>query len=212
MMIHRKLKEEGNRVKVFKIQNGKRRMNFYSNMKKEEKIANQLSFNKFAQEADSLLKEMTDMVMNIRETVSQSLKDYNETLRSFSDIRNNLGNLIKETGDNFNDCSPIMSKKMDLFLNFGRNMEYTEPQQKEVFLSRKRTSVLNPETELFEQSVLKNSTCEEMHKSHRRHSSVIYDNYEARRQLLSNYFKMTPSKAKKTNLDSCFKTPGNESN
>jgi hypothetical protein len=172
-------------------------------LKKEEKIANQLSFNKFAIEAEHILKEMSEFVMFIRETVSQSLKDYNDSLRSFSDIRNNLSTLMKETGESYNDCSPHMSKKMDLFLNFGKNLEY----DKEVYISRKRVD--NPEAELFERrNTLQN---EEILKSHRKHSSVISDNYEARRQLLSNYFKMTPSK-RQLNLSSCLKTPGEESN
>jgi hypothetical protein len=89
-------------------------------MKKEEKALTILSIDKYGAETDLILKEMTEILTNVRESIRNSFVNYIHTLCSFADIKSKLTFMMDKSGENYDEHSPMMSKKFNLFLNLDK--------------------------------------------------------------------------------------------
>lgn len=132
-VIHRRLKEEGNKLKIFEKELEKRIKVFSATFKKREHegaksfILNEIAVSDLNRnepqivdlnkEVESTLKEMSFQFGVIRENIKRSFDDYIDSLCAFSQTKKQMRCLQDKTEENFKDCSPILEKKFDLLLN-----------------------------------------------------------------------------------------------
>jgi hypothetical protein len=132
-MIHLRLKEEGNKLKVFEKELTKRIKSIKTAIMKQEGSNLNIGESTFAVpsglrkeesqilnfnlEIETTLKELSAQFTLIRQTIQKSFDDYIETLCSFAETKTRLKFLHGKSEENFKECSPLMEKKFDLLMN-----------------------------------------------------------------------------------------------
>lgn len=131
--IHSRLKEEGNKLKIFERELDKRLKTLRAAIKQRENRKGENTFSistlkkdephilNLNLEIESTLKELAGQFTQIRESIKISFDDYLDTLCSFAETRHRLKFLHQKSDENFKECSPLMDKKYELLMNLDRN-------------------------------------------------------------------------------------------
>ena len=111
----------------------KRIKSFQGQIKKEEKAIFKENFlggeenekpieivSEMTTELEATFKEISNYFMSIRDSVKKSFDEYLETLGAFAGTKEKLLILQMKSNENYNDCSPIIDRKLDLLLNLNQ--------------------------------------------------------------------------------------------
>jgi hypothetical protein len=111
----------------------KRIKSFQGQIKKEEKAIFKENFlggeekeqpieivSEMTAEIEDTFKEISNYFMSIRDSIKKSFDEYLETLGAFAGTKEKLLILQMKSNENYNDCSPIIDRKLDLLLNLNQ--------------------------------------------------------------------------------------------
>jgi len=134
--IHKRLKEEGNKLKIYERElERKIRTLTQASKKRDTEYAGEISeitteirpnephIVDLPKELDNLFKDMSFNMSNLRYTIKKSFDDYIESLCSFAQTKNKMRHFQTKSEDAYKDSSPIMEKKFELLMNLKCSQE-----------------------------------------------------------------------------------------
>lgn len=130
--LHRNLKEEGNRLKVYEKEIDKRIKTLQSIYKRGEGLDEKNQFEEAEKEVESLLKDLSQNISLVRESIKKSFDTYIDGLCSFAETKKQMIDLHSRTEKSYRDCSPVIEKRFHLLLNFNKEEDHVQGEEQEI--------------------------------------------------------------------------------